>query len=740
MWNDLDLLVNEYLIFRDCLETSRHFTLETEKKSDSLQNDKEELVKKFEAALENTDTITLLETWDDIVVHQLELRSESVIAAAKISEFNIHILCATLPFRSSFLKVNKSPSIAAKAAAHSMSIFKKFVETRGKPLLKNPDFAVYRNLHKIAFPPTHPSYTFLFRDNWEHVTKSSITQFLNDFVYPQPPPLCTIYSDSERVSHEENLKSAFKQREIKLMQFSRSIYDISQELLNALEDGSGVNKEFLQRFREKFDEFSQVLESQNVSRPRRKSKREGKNRTEINPMELNFRLLADDLSSMFGEVESELSKYLGMKDLHLLKVDAEILDQSSTQASMLMEALINALKYSSNSAEESICLSDNSMNTVAKCFTERNLLGFGYDIFGVIADTSVLSFPVADIDRGDFINSAFKIISLMLPNIPTEALMQNTDTAESAFGILLTSINSLIYTTLRLILTVGGALSQGQLFVRKVSSQEVSDDSCAHNLLSGVVNMMILLPMDLVGEYINQVTLMMCVIIVFAQDRRSKILLIKSGLIEWISGYLGNLIQSLPENISIDLPSRMFLILLIFRVINMIVENPDIQRMMASSQKLQLSVVSIIRSLCQWLQLPEKFSEDCTSYEGISFILSIRAIILFLREASIVDLFEISEIQQFYAHFKVNGSIIMHNALFKILMGLFEIICTAPPTTKNIVDINNLDFAIAQVEDKISDLIRDAVRESKMCNHIADQCSLKPNESGVKLLSRYTMS
>ena len=87
---------------------------------------------------------------------------------ALASEFNMNLFCLTGAFRSEIVKSFETPAMAAKNAARTMSIFKNYIDTRGKNLVSQEggEFQIYKDLYKIAFPPTHPVYSHLFSNNW----------------------------------------------------------------------------------------------------------------------------------------------------------------------------------------------------------------------------------------------------------------------------------------------------------------------------------------------------------------------------------------------------------------------------------------------------------------------------------------------------------------------------------------------------------------------------------------------
>lgn len=155
-----------------------------------------------------------------------------------IVEFLLHLFCTSFVFRADTVKHYKSPGEIAKVAARAMTIFKHYTETRGSKVLLLDEYQKYKMLHKIAFPPTHPSFAHLFKHEWIDSTRNRIVTFLHQFyeidVSVPPPPLLQMFLD--RQQQIKDVKATFKKRERKLMQFARSIYDISAELVEKLEE------------------------------------------------------------------------------------------------------------------------------------------------------------------------------------------------------------------------------------------------------------------------------------------------------------------------------------------------------------------------------------------------------------------------------------------------------------------------------------------------------------------------
>jgi len=140
-----------------------------------------------------------------------------------------------------------------------MTIFKHYISSRGKPLLSTNEFKIYKSLPKCGFPPTHPSFSHLFRteEKWQVRVQDRLESFLDAYfgeTVTVPKLLKAIQS-----TDAQQVKSKFKQREEKLLEFCRSIYDISEDLLKTIESGDKIRPEVLGEFKQNFVVFEEIL-------------------------------------------------------------------------------------------------------------------------------------------------------------------------------------------------------------------------------------------------------------------------------------------------------------------------------------------------------------------------------------------------------------------------------------------------------------------------------------------------
>ena len=360
----LDALVSEYLLFRSFKQTQQQLNLDkkTPQRSESNRQQRA-VVQRITKSLDAGDYPLLISLWDSYIVQKIgTVKSISLNTEARDAEFLCHICLAIYPFRSEVISSAPSPSVAARVAARSMTIFKHYLETRGARLIqKDEQFSAYRNLYRIAFPPTHPQFKHLFADGWLQSARDRILTFLEKFFVPtETPVLCQLYQTLGSRSESE-LKAVFKRRERKLLKFARSIYSLSNDLLTALEEGKTIDKGFLVNFRAKFDTFSEVLQPENTpdgdedddsasSSPvgvnmesavvRNKGLNNSKNVSLQHSKgdDLDLNCAARDVSFAAYEVSEALDGLL-TRDLILTSSDAAVVCQTATQGCLLLRSL-----------------------------------------------------------------------------------------------------------------------------------------------------------------------------------------------------------------------------------------------------------------------------------------------------------------------------------------------------------------------------------------------------------------
>ena len=126
----IDKMVQEYLSYRQSAQSA----------GEKLSPD--DIVEKMMKYFDTGDYPNILYLWDTYVSERLDTADAHVVHEATVAEFYMHIHCATCPFRQSSIRDMPNPGAAGKVAARAMTIFKHFVETKGKSLATTPEFHV----------------------------------------------------------------------------------------------------------------------------------------------------------------------------------------------------------------------------------------------------------------------------------------------------------------------------------------------------------------------------------------------------------------------------------------------------------------------------------------------------------------------------------------------------------------------------------------------------------------------
>ena len=259
----IDSLVSEYLLFRSFKQSAQQLFLDKRLPNINKESGRHQraTIQRLMNALDNGDYPRMLQLWDSCIQQKIgSVKSSLLGAEARECEFLVHLCCAIYPFRSEVIQIAGSPAIAAKVAARSMTIFKHFLVTRGNRLVQGDrEFANYRGIYKIAFPPSHPQYKHMFTQEWSRATRSRIADFMEKFFTPSDMPVLCHLFERLGTKTEGELKEIFRRRERKLLKFSRAVHTLSGDLLSALEVGKSIDKAFLVSFRNRFNTFEEVM-------------------------------------------------------------------------------------------------------------------------------------------------------------------------------------------------------------------------------------------------------------------------------------------------------------------------------------------------------------------------------------------------------------------------------------------------------------------------------------------------
>jgi len=742
--DELDQLVENYLKFRKfhkaatALAEERH---EGDGTSKELE-DRHDVIERIMKSLETCDSLRLLTLWDTYITQDLDQHPSETISEARMAEFYLHLYCATYPFRGEVLESANAPDVAARYAARSMTIFKHFLDQRGRCLLKKPEFVGIKNLHKIAFPPTHPSYSYLFRPEWVKTTKERILNFLTK--YFQPPRLYNEMLSVQNVgmmeAREIEIKRMFQQREDKLLQFSRSIYEISHDLINTLDEGKTVDKDFLHNFKLKFEEFRDVLETAGggggesklekanvgggevVRKRRKKKQRDHKGKAAPLITDLSYTVIIQDIQSMVGEVELELN-HLGKNDRRMTSIDAEVALQSAMQASAIFNSLNDFITASA---------SDHATDKAVLKSTRCNMAQVLID-----CDVFVLNEPKAGgggSSEGSYPQSIMKAFNASFQSLSSYAAKQisgspkektfSTGDISSSYGILYTASCATVYNMCKLFGAVVSSVTATEfnfqmkdnseyhlnLFFKSLSDALLKFPASDHNLE-------------------NLKIVFLALIAMFSQDRKHKRFLVKNGHLEWISKTL----EECSENsMTTMLSNDAFTLCMI--ISGSLLEDPEALRVAVSSVSAEKGCVIIVQNLVKMLVKE-------TDIEESLHIICLRAICNLLKERSIRDTL-MQEIDTVITPLRnrVNANLSLNPASEAFNLSNVILKFTSASADLDAVEdvkqsTNWLD-SISLADEYFDNLLMHMPDEV----NTLDYKNQHPKDSGIKLLQNYTKS
>jgi len=659
----VDQLVEDYLKYRNYRESYQAMKLERKASSEirTTDSNNKDITDRIMHALEKCESLRLLTLWDTHIIQTLHVHPPETVAAARVAEFYLHLCCATHPFRDDTLRTINSPAEAAKYAARSMTVFKNFTETRGKRLLKTPEFQGFKNLHKIAFPPTHPTYSYMFRPEWQKMAKARVAAFLEAYFKEQQSPvlysLLTKAAENQAsavATREEEIRSVFKKREEKLLDFSRSIYAISNDLLNAIDEGGEIDKDFLYRFRLKFDEFHEVLGSEpprpspGVRRKRRgrRGKKHGDKEPHFN--DLDYSVISHELSSMVGEVETELAS-LSNPNKRLSCIDVEMAMQSAMQGSSIYNAM---REFMTRERDDSAVPGDDGQlvsTPEGVTATRRNAARrfIEQDIFDLRHSGGLTRDHLASGDQLDRSNAApasyvttfltaFSKNAASLCTHPYNKDMASppmgqsvTGNMENHYGELFEASCALAFNMCRMLATISLTLPLKEI---QEASEKNDLGPGLHAVYSCVADTLMSLPAVSEDHAIvdSARKLMLILLITLSHDRKHKLTAIKRGCVEWACKFIEN------RNSSADSPTTSddgVLFLLCVCLVCCVVENPEARRAVVASKKTESACRSVLPALVTVIAGEDKI--EVGPYQSTLRQLCLRFICALLTERAV---------------------------------------------------------------------------------------------------------
>ena len=169
----VDDLITEYLTFQGYDQTLENFLESTSTTSpnarvkdlDGDERDNVELIlSEFMVAFDEGNHVDLFILWQNHVPRPL-LRVNSqhpdALTAMKL-EFYLNLHCAVYPFRDEVLAEAGSLEEASKRCGKAMSVFRRYISSRGKSLSQTPEFIAFYALPYVPSPTEHPTFKGMF--------------------------------------------------------------------------------------------------------------------------------------------------------------------------------------------------------------------------------------------------------------------------------------------------------------------------------------------------------------------------------------------------------------------------------------------------------------------------------------------------------------------------------------------------------------------------------------------------
>ncbi|GMH60439.1 hypothetical protein TL16_g03051 [Triparma laevis f. inornata] len=363
-------LIDDYLSCKGYNHLSSEFQAAV---AESEQNGETEdrgsyILSEFLQSFSTGNHVDLFILWQNHIPRSLlRLNSESTPEhqSAMQLEFYLNLHCAVYPFRDEVLRRAKSLEEVTTACGKSMSVFRRYIESRGKTLSQTPEFIAFYALPYVPNPTEHPTFSLMFTQGWMDDLKLKLVHFVRKQIENEEtqaqPKIYKIVKDAKRNREMEGRVKESRMREKTIVKFAESIYNVSLELWDSLKrkGGSNEGEEFLEevgeqlkRFQDTFDQLSQ----RDVSSPRNNNNSNSLNQPHVSnnnnnntysssssappPKEEYYPPLDQQISPRgHREIVSKISS-LAQLDIKLIKKDLENLAVSgSTECAILLQAL-----------------------------------------------------------------------------------------------------------------------------------------------------------------------------------------------------------------------------------------------------------------------------------------------------------------------------------------------------------------------------------------------------------------
>jgi hypothetical protein len=205
----------------------------------------------FGEAFDTANHVDLFLLWQNHVPRPLlRLNSTHPSAAAAMSlEFYLNLHCACYPFRDEYMQTCSSLEELTEACGKAMSVFRRYIESRGAGLSQTPEFIAFYALPYVPSPTEHPTFVPLFRPSWLSSLRGKLLSFVSAHVSVPAPRAPRIFAavaehmaaptprpDEKKVSGGASSSA----RELAVSDFAGSVLGLSLALFERVSKTEGM--------------------------------------------------------------------------------------------------------------------------------------------------------------------------------------------------------------------------------------------------------------------------------------------------------------------------------------------------------------------------------------------------------------------------------------------------------------------------------------------------------------------
>ena len=225
------------------------------------------MVEEFLDAFDSGNHVDLFILWQNHIPRPLlRLNSNHPDTQAALQlEFYLNLHCAVYPFRDEVLGMANSLQEASTACGKAMAVFRRYIESRGKGLSQTPEFIAFYALPYVPNPTEHPTFSPMFTSGWMSDLRLKLSQFvagqLSTSSFKAAPAILDCVAEALKANDMEARVAEAKGREMTIVKFAESIYNVSLELWDSLKMQSDEgNATFLEEVGEQLKNFQNTFD------------------------------------------------------------------------------------------------------------------------------------------------------------------------------------------------------------------------------------------------------------------------------------------------------------------------------------------------------------------------------------------------------------------------------------------------------------------------------------------------